>query len=47
MTIREVYEAHRLHSQTLQQNSAELDQLARELAGRIAGLKLMERPAPH
>lgn len=47
MTIREVYEAHRLHSETLQQNSAELDLLARELAGRIASFKLMDRPAPH
>ncbi|VXA79649.1 MULTISPECIES: methyl-accepting chemotaxis protein [Aeromonas] len=47
MTIREVYEAHRLHSETLQQNSAELDLLARELAGRIASFKLMDRPSPH
>ncbi|MGE6097678.1 methyl-accepting chemotaxis protein [Aeromonas salmonicida] len=47
MTMREVYEAHRLHSETLQQNSAELDLLARELAGRIASFKLMDRPAPH
>ncbi|MFZ3404286.1 methyl-accepting chemotaxis protein [Aeromonas salmonicida] len=47
MTIREVYEAHRLHSETLQQNSAELDLLARELAGRIASFKLMDRPAPY
>ncbi|MGH1410699.1 MAG: methyl-accepting chemotaxis protein, partial [Aeromonas sp.] len=43
MTIREVYEAHRQHSATLQQNSVELDQLARELAGRIASFKLLER----
>ncbi|WDO03884.1 methyl-accepting chemotaxis protein [Aeromonas allosaccharophila] len=47
MTIREVYEAHRQHSVTLQQNSAELDQLARELAGRIASFKLLERASPH
>lgn len=47
MTIREVYEAHRLHSETLQQNSAELDLLARELAGRIASFKLIDRPSPH
>ena len=47
MTIREVYEAHRQHSATLQQNSAELDQLARELAGRIANFKLMDTPSPH
>ncbi len=47
MTIREVYEAHRLHSETLQQNSAELDLLARELAGRIASFKLMDRPSSH
>ncbi|MGE6108776.1 methyl-accepting chemotaxis protein [Aeromonas sobria] len=44
MTIREVYEAHRQHSDMLQRNSAELDQLARELAGRIASFKLMETP---
>ncbi|EKB17294.1 methyl-accepting chemotaxis protein [Aeromonas veronii] len=47
MTIREVYEAHRQHSVTLQQNSVELDQLARELAGRIASFKLLERASPH
>ncbi|WP_421212521.1 methyl-accepting chemotaxis protein [Aeromonas sp. 600479] len=47
MTIREVYEAHRQHSVTLQQNSVELDQLARELAGRIASFKLIERASPH
>ena len=47
LTIREVYEAHRLHSETLQQNSVELDQLARDLTARIASFKLMERPAPH
>ncbi|WP_429107636.1 methyl-accepting chemotaxis protein [Aeromonas media] len=47
LTIREVYEAHRLHSETLQQNSVELDQLAQDLAARIASFKLMERPAPH
>ena len=43
MTIREVYEAHRQHSITLQKNSVELDQLARELAGRIACFTLLER----
>ena len=47
LTIREVYEAHRLHSETLQQNSVELDQLAQDLTARIASFKLMERPAPH
>ncbi|HAT2246902.1 TPA: chemotaxis protein, partial [Aeromonas hydrophila] len=47
MTIREVYEAHRQHSETLQQNSAELDQLARELAGRIARFKLMDAASTH
>lgn len=47
MTIREVYEAHRQHSVTQQQNSVELDQLARELAGRIASFKLLERASPH
>ncbi|MFQ2057053.1 methyl-accepting chemotaxis protein [Aeromonas veronii] len=47
MTIREVYDAHRQHSVTLQQNSVELDQLARELAGRIASFKLLERASPH
>lgn len=47
MTIREVYEAHRQHSETLQQNSVELDQLARELAGRIASFKLMGGSSPH
>ena len=43
MTIREVYEAHRQHSETLQQHSAELDTLARELAERLASFKLMAR----
>ncbi|MGY3878704.1 methyl-accepting chemotaxis protein [Aeromonas enteropelogenes] len=47
LTIREVYEAHRQHSVTLQKNSTELDQLARELAGRIACFRLMEPPASH
>ncbi|WP_421181910.1 methyl-accepting chemotaxis protein [Aeromonas enteropelogenes] len=47
LTIREVYEAHRQHSATLQKNSTELDQLARELAGRIACFRLMEPPASH
>jgi methyl-accepting chemotaxis protein len=47
LTIREVYEAHRLHSETLQQNSVELDQLAQDLTARIASFKLMDRPAPH
>ncbi|MFM5843570.1 methyl-accepting chemotaxis protein [Aeromonas sanarellii] len=43
MSIREVYEAHRQHSETLQQHSAELDTLARELAERLASFKLMAR----
>ncbi|UBH26788.1 methyl-accepting chemotaxis protein [Aeromonas enteropelogenes] len=47
LTIREVYEAHRQHSVTLQKNSTELDQLARELAGRIACFRLMDPPASH
>ncbi|EKP0307897.1 methyl-accepting chemotaxis protein [Aeromonas veronii] len=47
MTIREVYEAHRQHSLTLQQHSVELDQLARELAGRIASFTLLERSSSH
>ncbi|WP_043759818.1 methyl-accepting chemotaxis protein [Aeromonas taiwanensis] len=47
LTIREVYEAHRQHSETLQQHSAELDQLARELAGRLASFKLMAHSSPH
>ncbi len=47
MTIRDVYEAHRQHSHTLQQHSAELDALARDLAGRIASFKLMAPSSPH
>ncbi|MFQ2092491.1 methyl-accepting chemotaxis protein [Aeromonas taiwanensis] len=47
LTIREVYEAHRQHSETLQQHSVELDQLARELAGRLASFKLMAHSSPH
>ncbi|MGY3927183.1 methyl-accepting chemotaxis protein [Aeromonas simiae] len=47
LTIREVYESHRQHSETLQQSSTELDALARELARRVACFRLREQERPH
>ncbi|MEW7864978.1 methyl-accepting chemotaxis protein [Aeromonas diversa] len=45
--IRELYEAHRLHSETLERSSVELDALARELSNRLERFRMRDEMTPH